>query len=370
MRYKTPVLKKDQPDDSYKFRTLPGPSGDYPYHLSIKAVMPDISERKMIFHMVGDTGSMRSPDFQKKVVGQMVKQYEHAASKEDQPQFLYHLGDVVYNHGEASQFQRQFFDPYKLYPGPIFAIAGNHDSDVNPDVFPYNSLDAFMKVFCDTTRRPVAFSGGSERMSMIQPNVYWTLNTPLANIIGMHSNVPKFGIVTEEQQNWLKEELKAADQERPGKALILCIHHAPYSADVNHGSSMPMIKLLEAAFEETGVRPDIVFSGHVHNYQRLKRNYPEGKPVCFIVAGGGGYDELHAVASLEDERFTNDDPLFANVALESYCDDRHGFLKVTLERTDKGLTLTGNYYGIPHSNTPGSDTTASLEDTFILELGK
>ena len=147
--------------------------------------------------MVGDTGSLRSPDFQKNVVGQMVRQYQHTG---DHPQFLYHLGDVVYNHGEASQYQRQFFDPYKHYPAPIFAIAGNHDSDVNPDAAPYNSLEPFMTVFCDTSPHTVAFSGGSERKSMVQPNVYWTLNTPLANIIGMHSNVPKFGIVTEEQR--------------------------------------------------------------------------------------------------------------------------------------------------------------------------
>ncbi|MCF6404949.1 metallophosphoesterase [Chitinophaga filiformis] len=368
MRYKTPVLKKDQPDDSYKFRALPKPSGAYPYRLPIQHVIPDIGNGKMTFHMVGDTGSLRSPDFQEKVVRQMVRQYN--VPKDEQPQFLYHLGDVVYNHGEASQYQRQFFDPYKLYPGPIFAIAGNHDSDVNPDVAPYNSLDAFMTVFCDTTPHTVAFGGGSERKSMVQPNVYWTLNTPLANIIGMHSNVPKFGIVTEEQRNWLKEELKAADQERPGKALILCIHHAPYSSDVNHGSSIPMITLLESVFAETGIRPDIVFSGHVHNYQRFKRSYPEGRPVCFIVAGGGGYDELHAVAALEDKRFTNENALFDDVELEAYCDDKHGFLKIMLERTDKGLTLTGQYYPVPHDNTPGNDVVASPEDTFTIEIGK
>lgn len=322
----------------------------------------------MTFHMVGDTGSLRSPDFQKKVVVQMVRQYRNATSKDDQPEFLYHLGDVVYNHGEASQYQRQFFDPYKLYPGPIFAIAGNHDSDVNTDGPLYQSLEPFMKVFCDTAPREVPFSGGSERKSMVQPNVYWTLNTPLANIIGMHSNVPKFGIVTEEQKDWLKKELEAADQERPGKALILCIHHAPYSADVNHGSSIPMITLLESVFEETGIRPDIVFSGHVHNYQRLKRSYSTGRPVYFIVAGGGGYDELHAVASVEDERFTNNDPLFHDVALEAYCDDKHGFLKVTLERTDKGLTLTGNYYPVPQDESPAGDLAATPEDTFTIQI--
>lgn len=317
--------------------------------------------------MVGDTGSLRSPDFQKKVAGQMIAQYLKAPVKEDQPQFLYHLGDVVYNHGEASQYPVQFFGPYKLYPGPIFAIAGNHDSDVNPAAPPYHSLEHFMTVFCDTEQRTVPFSGDAARKSMIQPNVYWTFKTPLANIIGMHSNVPKFGIVTDEQKNWLKEELVAADKERPGKALIICIHHAPYTADINHGSSLPMITLLESVFEETGVRPDIVFSGHVHNYQRLIKRYPEGNPVCYIVAGGGGYDELHPIASLEDNRFTNDNPFLKSVELQQYCDDKHGFLKITLEKNEGGVRLTGNYYAIPHSDT---DVTATLEDTFVLDFNR
>ena len=323
--------------------------------------MPAVSEEKLTFHMVGDTGSLRSPDFQRKVAGQMIEQYEDESS----PQFLYHLGDVVYNHGEASQYQRQFFDPYKLYPAPIFAIAGNHDSDVNPAVPPYPALGPFMTVFCDTESRTVPFSGGSARKSMTQPNVYWTFKTPLANVIGMHSNVPKFGIVTDEQVKWLKEELVAANRERPAKALILCIHHAPYTADINHGSSLPMITLLESVFEETGVRPDIVFSGHVHNYQRLIKNYPEGRPVCYIVAGGGGYDELHPIASLDDKRFTNDHPLLKTVELQSYCDNKHGFLKITLERDNGGVKLTGNYYSIPHSE---YNVTATPEDTFVLKF--
>jgi hypothetical protein len=189
--------------------------------------------------------------------------------------------------------------------------------------------------------------------------VYWTLKTPLANIIGMASNVPKFGVVTEEQIEWLKYELKAANAERPDKALIITIHHAPYTADINHGSSIPMFTMLESVFEETGIRPDIVFSGHVHNYQHLIRRYETGNPVHFIVAGGGGYDELHPIAELEDDRFTNDYPTFKDIELLNYCTDKHGFLKVTLERTKKGITLTGNYYAMPN---------ATLKDTFVLEI--
>lgn len=365
-RYLTPVLKKDQPDDTYKFQPLPSPTGKYPYRLALPEIIPDVNTEKTIFHMLGDTGSIGRPTFQHLVASEMGRQYE--TDESERPQFLFHLGDVVYSFGEASRYYTQFFEPYEKYPGPIFAIAGNHDSDVNPNATPYKSLDAFKAVFCDSESRDISFGGGVDRKSMIQPNVYWTLKAPLANIIGLHGNVPKFGVITPDQQKWFKEELIAANKERPNKALILCLHHAPYSADINHGSSIRMITLLEEIFDETGVRPDIVFSGHVHNYQRFTKEYKDGLKIPFIVAGAGGYDELHPVALKSDKRFTNENDLFEGVNLENYCGDKHGFLKISIEKSNTGLTLKGQYYTIPHEEKMDNSMQASLADDFELHL--
>jgi len=368
-KHATPVFKKDQPDDNYKFQPLPKPTGNYPYHLALEQIIAPVPEQKLVFQMVGDTGSIRSPDFQKLVAGQMKKQYEQEEGKTDRPSFLFHLGDVVYNFGEMEKYPVQFFEPYDDYPGPIFAIPGNHDSDVNPDnPVPYKSLDAFTAVFCSREQKPVPFSGKTDRKSMIQPNVYWTLETPLASIIGLHGNVTKYGRIEEEQKKWFFEELKSAAVQRPEKAVIVCIHHAPYSSDINHGSSQPMIELFELAYKETGVRPDIVFSGHVHTYQRFSKRYSDGKIVPFIVAGAGGYDELHAVAALTDERFTADSPLFDDVKLDNYCDNKHGFLKISLERIDGGVELTGEYYTIPHENITETFFPAALADKFSVTI--
>ena len=366
-----PVFKKNQPDDTNKYLPAPSPTGTFPYRLALETIQPVVSDEKMVFHVLGDTGSMRNPDFIKYVVGEMVKQYEPAQSEEEVPQFLFHLGDIVYNHGEAEQYKRQFFEPYKHYPAPIFAIAGNHDSDVNPDnQRRYKSLDAFKAVFCDTTSRTVSFSGNADRKSMTQPNIYWTLETPLANIIGMHSNVPKFGVVMPEQRSWLVNELKNADKQRPNKAVILCIHHSPYSADINHGSSVPMIELLEGVFKETGIKPDIVLSGHVHNYQRFVKSYPDGHKVPFVVAGAGGYDELHSIARTDDKQFTTVNPLFEGVHLQNFCDDQHGFLKITLEKDNDALTLIGEYFTIPQTNRHQKEYLPSsvLADRFVIQI--
>lgn len=365
--YTTPVLKLNQPDDTFKSLPLPKPPGAYPYHLYLKEILPTANDQYMTFHMVGDTGSVRNPGFLPVVSEAMTGQYQTAIQTE-RPQFLYHLGDVVYNYGEAEHYPEQFFTPYSHYPGPIMAIAGNHDSDVNPyNPVPYHSLDAFTAVFCDTISQPVIFSGKTERKSMIQPNVYWTLETPLATIIGLHSNVPKYGYITAEQRQWFIEELKAADLQRPNKALIVCVHHAPYSADANHGSSLFMIDFLENVFEETGILPDIVFSGHVHNYQRFSKSYTGGKTVPYIVAGAGGFDELHSIAVTNDERFINNHPLLDKVILEHYCDNKYGFLKIKIERNTTGISLTGEYYTINHNEIAGK-TTVELEDSFTISI--
>lgn len=324
----------------------------------------------MIFHMVGDTGSVKQSQFQRLVAREMIKQYSEGAAVDDRPKFLYHLGDVVYLFGEEENYYSQFFAPYSDYPAPVFAIAGNHDADVNPARQPYKSLDAFMKVFCDVEARPVSFSKEADRKSLIQPNVYWTLETPLANILGLYGNVPKYGMITKEQRDWFYEELKTAQQQRPGKAIIVCVHHSPYSADSNHGSSAVMIEFLEETFKQTGVLPDIVFSGHVHNYQRFSRHYSDGSVVPFVVAGAGGYDDLHPLVIEGNNGFFADPALSAAVHLEQYCDNKHGFLKIAIERTSQGLMLTGEYFSIPHVDHLGEEITSVLADRFQIACGQ
>src|ERR1700712_1408620 len=149
-----PVFKISAVDDQDKFQPLPAAIGEYPFRLDIKKVLPDITEDKIVFHITGDTGGMRSPRYQQGVASEMTRQYQEINAENDKPQFLLHLGDVVYNFGQASEYYNQFFNPYREYPAPIFAIAGNHDADIDPtENNPPKSLDAFTTVFCNAERR-------------------------------------------------------------------------------------------------------------------------------------------------------------------------------------------------------------------------
>ncbi len=131
---------------------------------------------QIVFHSVGDTGSVAGPSTQSLVADKMVSDFdEHNAA--DVPSFLFHLGDVVYYFGEATYYYDQFYEPYRNYPAPIIAIPGNHDgvlyaSDPEP------TLDGFLRNFCTASAAQSPDSGGLLRTTMIQPGVYFTLEAP------------------------------------------------------------------------------------------------------------------------------------------------------------------------------------------------
>src|SRR5207253_803268 len=104
------------------------------------------------------------------------------------------------------------------------------------------------------------------------------------------------GVVEQDQVSWFQAELAAADK---SKALIVALHHPPYSADDHHGASEPMRQLLGDAFTSSGRTPDLVLAGHVHNYQRFSVPH-DGKALTYIVAGAGGYPNLHTMAQVDN----------------------------------------------------------------------
>ena len=117
------------------------------------------------------------------------------------PSFFYHLGDVVYNFGENEYYYDQFYEPFRNYQAPIFAIPGNHDGMVYRDD-PDKSLLAFMSHFCDSEPRHPPEAGGLTRTTITQPGVYFTLTAPLVTIIGLYSNALEDpGVISSEGGN-------------------------------------------------------------------------------------------------------------------------------------------------------------------------
>jgi len=219
-----------------RFQPLPKPTGEPPYHLQLHEVlaaddMARISQAgKLVLHVAGDTGGLHNDAFQRRVA----KFLENDCDRPDpanKPSFLFHLGDVIYVRGEATSYYSQFYDAYEYYPAPIFAIPGNHDGEFNAQV---PSLEAFVRNFCSREPMQSPDALDVERDTMTQPNVYFSLHTPLATIIGLYSNVPEGGIIESEQVEWLIAELQQAPADR---ALFVAVHHPVFSADTHHGGS-------------------------------------------------------------------------------------------------------------------------------------
>jgi len=110
----------------------------------------------------------------------------------------------------------------------------------------------------------------------------------------MYTNVPEHGSIDSNQQQWLTNEFATAPTDR---ALILALHHPIYSFDVFHSGSPKMADALENAIRDTGRVPNLVLTGHVHDYQRIEKTISPDGPTPFLVLGNGGYHNLHQIHS-------------------------------------------------------------------------
>ena len=259
-----------------KFRKLPDPTGQPPFRLGLEQILgPDEmavirAKQRLTFHLNGDMGGIKDAVPQELVAKGMEKSFDPNADASLNPSFLYITGDCVYFNGQVEEYYRQFYEPYEFYPRPIFAVAGNHDGE-NLDGDGSSSLEGFMRNFCapHVTHMPEAMD--SNRTAMIQPNVYWTLTTPLFNIVGLYSNVPEGGEIKEPQVTWYENELKTLSKDVP---LFVALHHPPYSADDHHSGSKRMLEILDAA--ATRARAGARY-GARRTRAQLSANFPHGK---------------------------------------------------------------------------------------------
>ena len=305
------------------------------------------------FFVIGDHGGVKAAGPQNAVSYAMQNAMGAGAA------FVYSVGDVVYFYGERWEYPHQFYEAYAHVPAPIVGIPGNHDGDVKGEHTERKPLDGFMENFCDRT--PSIPPGDPElefgRHTQTQPYCDWTLELKAVTIVGIYSNVVPGGHFEPRQTDWLAGELSAASADKP---LIVALHHPPYSVDAMHGGSAHMGEVLDQAFEASKRTPDLVLSGHVHDYQRFTRRHGEEK-IPYIVVGNSGYHNLHAFAKGTEPG----EEVGEGVTLEYGDAEEYGFLRLTVS---KGK-ISGEYTGVRPGTMPdGSDAKATPgKDTFQLE---
>jgi 3',5'-cyclic AMP phosphodiesterase CpdA len=259
------------------------------------------------------------------------------------PDFLFIPGDIVYGEGRISEYRTRFYPSYNadepaasvgaplLRSVPFIAAPGNHDTALNnfqrfPDALAYflywdqplngpsipagtaktshvlNGSDAAQPTFLEEAgdRYPrmanFSFNYGNSHWTVLDANTYMDWSNPAL-------------------QEWLAKDLTSAQS---ATWRFVAFHQPGFNSSREHFAEQYM-RQLSPIFEANHV--DIVFAGHVHNYQRsfpltfvpakqgdgaavgprgevagewkLDKNFHDGadaKPqgVIYIVSGGGG----------------------------------------------------------------------------------
>src|SRR5208283_1012615 len=357
---------------------------------------------QIVFQAIGDSGAASARTFPSEIrVADEITRELHTAKDPDRPAFLYHLGDLVYNFGESAYYYDQFYDAFRDFPAPIFAIPGNHDSFVLPNTPQGQTpLEVFMRNFCADAPVVTGEAGSLHRTAMTQPGVYFTLDAPFVRIIGLFSNAledpgvisnkdPKWNAVPPYQVNFLTAQLRKIKTENYKGAVLIAVHHPPFSyapetdgAGGKHFGSWAMLGEIDAVCKAEGVYPHAFLSGHAHNYQRYTRSVVFGGStisVPFVVCGDGGHN-VNALVSARSGAQAREPADGADV---SYLDssvvlprkglvlDRHdqsnfGYLRVVVNAKE----LTISFIPVTPKKTGGDTVTVDLETHSVLSPSK
>jgi hypothetical protein len=351
------------PDALYSLQDALGPHGAAQIGAIQKA-------GKIVFHSAGDTGASNEGKYgsELKVADQLASDC-HTSDAANRPSFMYHLGDVVYDFGESKYYYDQFYDPFRNYPAPIFAIPGNHDSFIVPKTPAADDpLTIFIRNFCGAKPTITPEAASLHRTAMTQPGVYFALDAPFVRIIGLFSNALEDpGMISSENKHWknvpdvqlnfLKAQLDRIKKEKYAGAVILAMHHPPFAyspppsaggAGGNHAGSPHMLRQIDTLCLSEGVYPHAVLSGHSHNYQRFNRVIQFGKQtidVPFIICGDGGHNVNPMVQGKNgqppqepnfgtDVQYLDSNPAVKaqDLQLKHYDDANFGYLRITVDK--------------------------------------
>jgi len=343
--YNSPYYKLHQ----NQLQKVPKPVID-PSRLSLSDIVDDAFiqtiavSKKISFHSVGDSGAAKSsgPATEASVADMMVADVR--AGGAGVPSFFFHLGDVIYYFGEDQYYYDQFYEPFRAYDRPIFAIPGNHDGVVHSPSVP--TLKAFLANFCAVRTGHSPDAGGLVRNTMSQPGVYFTLDAPMVSIIGLYSNVLEGpGVISSQnhtypiddaQLNFLQSELSRLKLSRAAgeRAVIVAVHHPPYSVDSTHGGSTGLSNDIEKACQQAGMWPDAILSGHAHLYERFTRHIAN-QDVPYVVSGTGGFDLTKPQGQMPKAPFS-----LGDCTLEVDPIVEFGYLTVTIDMSSAPRLLT------------------------------
>lgn len=162
------------------------------------------------------------------------------------------VGDVIYDGGYETEFDPNYFAPYKSLIDhlPFFPVVGNHDL--------------------------VADRGATFKQNFFHPqgNLYYDFYWGDTHFIALNSTYSD----DPAQRAWLDQTLAGST----ARWKIVYFHHPPYNSGI-FGNNPYIQRDFVPILEKYHV--DVVFTGHAHSYERT---FPINQITYFVTGGGGG----------------------------------------------------------------------------------
>ena len=270
------------------------------YHASLKNLMvgKDFNYRvtnnnKVVFESTAHAPKSNKQDYKFIVIGDigaLTKDQKKLASIMDKlnPDYIAVPGDIVYNSGLIQDYTKKFWPIYNADQAdslgaplmrkiPFIASVGNHDAeDRDMDKTP-TALSYYY--FWEQPLNGIALKEGSSMVPILNGSdenknafykaagkAYPSMSNFSYNYANAHWTVIDADTYVDWTDstllNWVKNDLQNA---KDVKWRFVMFHHPGFNSSKAHFEQQQM-RLLSPIFEDGKV--DVVFNGHVHNYQR------------------------------------------------------------------------------------------------------
>jgi Icc-related predicted phosphoesterase len=251
------------------------------------------------FHDPKDTQAANPP----------VRQALVQAIAEVNPAFISFGGDIVYNGYDADDWkvwdtETSIWREKKI---PVYPALGNHDLHGNESV---------------------ALANYFQRFPDLKNSRYYSVRVANAMLLVLDSSLDE---TSGPQGQWLKQALDTLPSDVD--FVFFVFHHPPYTSSSDEkkfggghssrGTEQALAKMLETRQQNTAAR-FVVFSGHVHNYERHEHG-----GVTYFVSGGAGA-HAYPIERAPSDPFQSKEINYHYLLVEV---DRH-HLKVTMNRLD------------------------------------
>src|SRR5258708_2875259 len=278
------------------------PTAPVDLQLKVKSPLRFVAYGDTRFHDPKDTQAANPP----------VRQALVQAIATENPAFVCFTGDIVYNGNDADDWKTWDNETsiWRSKGIPVYPALGNHD--LHGD-------------------EKIALGNYFQRFPDLKNSRYYSVRAANALILVLDSALEE---ISGPQGQWLAANLDSVPADVD--FVFLMFHHPPYTSssdDKKFGGGhsarsheQALAKMLEERQAHARFRL-VVFSGHVHNYERHEHN-----GVTYFVSGGGAA-HAYPIERAPDDPFQSKEINYHYLVVEV----DHQELKVTMNR----LELTG-----------------------------